>query len=139
MTPDQLAAKHVLVADDNQAMARVIGFNLQRCGFTTTVTNDGTQAWEKLQRETFDLLITDYQMPEMDGIELCRRVRECRQHDAMGIFMLTAKCFELDTRTMQQELGVTLTMAKPFSLVDLVHAAQQYLGTETHFLPAASK
>ena len=139
MTSDQPASKSVLVADDNQAMARVIGFNLQRCGFAVTVTHDGTDAWQHLQERTFDLLVTDYQMPEMDGMQLCRHIRGDARHNAMSIFMLTAKSFEIETDVLKNQLGITLTMAKPFSLVDLVRTAQQHLGVEAHFAPAASK
>ncbi|MBP87031.1 MAG: hypothetical protein CMJ64_10000 [Planctomycetaceae bacterium] len=58
---------HILLAEDNLALARIICFNLEAAGFQVTVARDGQEAWECAQHAKFDLVITDYGMPRMTG------------------------------------------------------------------------
>ncbi len=67
------ADKRILVADDNAALALVVRFHLEQAGFQVTVARNGKEAWKLLQSQAFDLLVTDQQMPELSGCELCAR------------------------------------------------------------------
>jgi CheY-like chemotaxis protein len=60
----------ILIAEDNRILSDVMRFNLQKAGFEVTVAENGTIAVEHLQLQAFDLLITDYQMPGLDGEQL---------------------------------------------------------------------
>lgn len=113
----------VLVAEDNASLARVISFTLRKAGFDVCQTNDGAVAWDQAQQTTFDLIVTDQQMPEMNGLELCTRVREQPQHAAVPIVLLTAKGMEIDSERVKESYGVTEMLLKPFSPTRLAQIA----------------
>jgi len=121
-----VAGKRVLVAEDNRVMSDVIRFNLQRTGAHVTVASTGSKALEMLLAEDFDALLSDYQMPGLNGEELCRSVRNCGRNEQIPIVMISAKGYEIDKSRLQQELGLTRFLHKPFSarqMVDVVHEA----------------
>ena len=99
----------ILIAEDEPPLAFALQFSLERAGFVVAVTHDGCEAWELLQRDTFDLLITDDQMPKMTGSELCRRIREAPRFAQLPVIMLTGK--ELG----REQLGWGEVIPKPFS------------------------
>ncbi|MBI3866022.1 MAG: response regulator [Planctomycetia bacterium] len=118
----------VLVVEDNRVMADVMRFNFSRAGFEVTVAANGRAAWGSLQDGPFHLLVTDYQMPEMDGGELCRRIRSESRFSDLRIILLTAKGLELNRDRMMRDLGVNLILHKPFSPRQLVAAAEELTG-----------
>ena len=99
----------ILVAEDEPPLAFALQFSLERAGFVVAVAHDGGEAWELLQRDTFDLLITDDQMPKMTGSELCQRIREEPHFAQLPVIMLTGK--ELG----REQLGWGEVIPKPFS------------------------
>ncbi len=117
----------VLVVEDNATLATVIRFNLARAGFRVTVARNGLAAWQLVQDEKFDVIVTDHQMPEMDGCEFCTRMRTLENYRSVPVILLTAKRLELDLARLRDELGVVDAFPKPFSPVQLVQAVQQYL------------
>lgn len=112
--------RRILVVEDNPAMANVIRFNLQNAGMETETAGNGREAWLRLQEQDFDLVITDYQMPEMDGRQLCLAIRQCPRHRDIPIILLTAKELELDAMSILEELKVTRVCQKPFSPSELI-------------------
>ena len=82
--------KNILVVEDNRVTADVVRFNLERAGFVVSMCGNGRQAVELLESERFDLIITDYQMPKMDGEEFCRHVRQNDRHAEVPIFLVSA-------------------------------------------------
>jgi two-component system, chemotaxis family, chemotaxis protein CheY len=121
------STKHILVAEDNAALASVVRFNLERAGFRVTVANDGLQAWENLQHDTYDLLLTDQQMPEMTGCELCQTLRSVPDFADLPVILLTAKGMELELPRLRDELKITATFLKPFSPKEIVKAVEECL------------
>jgi DNA-binding response OmpR family regulator len=117
--------KRILLADDNRAIATVVQFVLEQAGFEVMLACNGQEAWELLQQERFDLLITDHQMPEMSGSELCQRIREDWQLAALPIFMLTGR--ELDPKRLREQFNLTEVMSKPFSPRELIARVQDCL------------
>jgi DNA-binding response OmpR family regulator len=99
----------ILVAEDDPPLAFALQFGLERAGFVVAVAHDGGEAWELLQRDTFDLLITDDQMPKMTGSELCRRLREDPHFAQLPVIMLTGK------EPGREQLGWAEVIPKPFS------------------------
>jgi CheY-like chemotaxis protein len=112
-------------------MADVMRFNFNRVGFSTKVALNGRIAWDLLQTETFELLVTDFQMPVMDGEELCRRIRSDSRFAELPIILLTAKGLEIDRDRLTRELGLSLILYKPFSPRQLVAAAEEFAAGKT--------
>lgn len=124
---EDLSAQRILIAEDNRALARVTAFNLRRGGFDVAVVPNGREAWERLGQEHFDLVITDQQMPEMAGLELCAAMRNNDIHASTPIVFLTAKGLELDHRRLEEEFGVNRTYCKPFSPSEIVAGVREIL------------
>lgn len=123
----QAARPELLVADDNRVIADVIRLNLERAGFGVRVARDGVEAWNLLQSQAFDLMITDYQMPGMTGEELCRKLRNDARLVGLPVILLSAKGLELDMPQLTQELALSAIMFKPFSPVKLIECVEHSL------------
>jgi CheY-like chemotaxis protein len=118
-------AKHILVAEDNAATAAVIRFNLERKGLDVTIAGSGLAAWNLLQEEDFDLVISDVQMPGISGSELCQRMRQVPALADIPIIMLTAKSFEMDPDAYLERLTVSAIVPKPFSPRELARLVER--------------
>ncbi len=119
--------KRILIAEDNAALASVVRFNLERAGFQVTVACNGRVAWETVQEQDFDLIVTDEQMPEMTGCEFCANLRSVDEFKNVPVIMLTAKGMELELPRLKQELGIAATFLKPFSPKEIVKAVEDQL------------
>jgi len=118
----------ILVCEDNGALSAVICFNLVRAGFQVTAVTNGRLALEALQKNTFDLVLSDQQMPMMTGIQLCEHIRQLPAHRQTPFILLTAKCMEIDVTRLQNTLGLTKALPKPFSPSELVNCIEEALG-----------
>ncbi len=127
----QEAAPHILVCEDSTALACVVRFNLERAGYRVTVAKNGRLAWEFVQQQPFDLVITDEQMPEMTGSQFCARMRRLEAFADIPVILLTAKSFELDLARLRDQLGITATFSKPFSPSQLVIAVENFLTADS--------
>ena len=123
---------NVLVVEDNKALAGVVRLTLDQAGFAPTLAPNGRVAWELLQQEHFHLVVTDYQMPEMDGKELILRMQRDERLSDLPVILLTARGLELDLDVVRDEWGVMDVMFKPFSPRELLQKIQSYL-TPTEF------
>ncbi len=103
--------KLILVVDDEVRMIRFVRMNLELEGFAVTEANNGLQALEKVRDELPDLVLLDVMMPEMDGFETLKRIREV---STVPVIMLTVKGDEED-RIRGLELGADDYVTKPFS------------------------
>jgi len=117
----------VLLCDDEKHILRAAEIKLTRCGYQVECAIDGQEAWEAIQRNLPDILVTDLQMPRVDGLELCRRVRENDETRHLPILMLTAKGFEQSHREMVSQFEVIAIIAKPFSPRDLAQTVEKVL------------
>ena len=122
---DTVSNKRVLVAEDNVSLSIVLRFNLQEGGFDVVTATNGREAWQLAQGSSFDLVISDEQMPEMSGLEFCRRYRDTDEGRHVPIVLLTAKKLELDECQISQELGISQILGKPFSPRGLVRLARE--------------
>lgn len=118
---------NILLCDDEYPILRAAEFKLNRAGYNVTCGNDGQEAWEIIQQRKPDLLVTDYQMPRMNGLELCKQVRSCAETSDLPIIMLTAKGFELSLDDIQTEFGVIELLSKPFSPRELLQLVDDTL------------
>jgi two-component system chemotaxis response regulator CheY len=117
----------ILVCEDNVALSGVVCFNLVRAGFQVTNVSNGRLALEALQKDTFDLVLSDQQMPMMTGIQLCEHLRELPAHHRTPFILLTAKCMEIDFVKLQQTLGISAALPKPFSPSELINCIEETL------------
>ena len=106
----------VLVVDDEQDILDLVRYHLEREGYQVVGCRDGKAALDLVSREQPDLVILDLLMPRVDGLEVCRRLR---QDSAIPIVMLTAKAEETD-KMVGLELGADDYVTKPFSPRELV-------------------
>jgi two-component system, chemotaxis family, chemotaxis protein CheY len=119
----------VLVCEDNSALSGVVCFNLLRAGFEVTPVTNGRLALDALTKETYDLVLSDQQMPLMTGIQLCEHVRQLPGYKQTPFILLTAKCMEIDIGKLKQTLGLTKALPKPFSPSELVNCIKEALTT----------
>jgi two-component system OmpR family response regulator len=106
----------ILVADDDPHISEVICFALQKAGMKTTSVGDGAAALREFERRPHDLVVLDVGMPEMDGLEVCRRLRSISD---TPILFLSARDEEID-RVLGLEMGGDDYVTKPFSPRELV-------------------
>ncbi len=120
-------ARKILIVDDNVALARVIQFAMDSAGFETVTASNGRIAFELASESQFDMVITDQQMPEMTGIDLCSSLRSMPEYKNCPIILLTAKGLELELPSLQDEYEIDATFSKPFSPSALVKTANELL------------
>lgn len=107
----------ILVIEDNRDIASLIALHLRDSGFVVTLAHDGVSGIELAEHGDFDLLVLDLMLPGLDGLSICKRLRQ-REH-YLPILMLTAKSSEFD-RVLGLELGADDYLTKPFSMLELV-------------------
>jgi DNA-binding response OmpR family regulator len=108
---------HILVVDDERAIRRLLRMYLDEAGFTVTEARDGAEALRKMRAGGIDLVLLDLMIPEVDGLEVCRRVRT--DHPGVPVIMLTAREDEA-SRVTGLEMGADDYVTKPFSGRELV-------------------
>jgi len=103
----------ILVAEDEYATQKSLGYFLAQWGYEATLCKNGEEAWEAFQREHFSIVITDWLMPKMDGLELIRRIRALPREEYTYVILLSVK----SSREEQLEgfdIGVDDFIVKPF-------------------------
>ncbi len=116
---DGIPETHVLVVDDDDAIRDLLCDFLQDNQMITHQAADHTQMWQRLQTHQPDVIILDINMPQRNGIELCRALRESPDYRLVPIIMLTARTSSLDT-IMGLETGADDYVAKPFEPLELL-------------------
>lgn len=125
------ASKRILVVDDSLTVRELERKLLQAAGYAVSVAIDGMDGWNALRAETFDLLITDIDMPRMDGIELVSLVRRDKRLQAMPVMVVSYKDREEDRRR-GLEAGADYYLAKAsFHDQALLEAVQVLIGAST--------
>ncbi len=106
----------ILVIEDEKPMAESIKYSLEKEGYETGLAFDGPSGWRMFEEEHFDLLILDLMLPGLDGLEICKKVRQAGE---VPVIMLTAKDSELD-KVLGLELGADDYLTKPFGMRELL-------------------
>src|SRR5437588_808719 len=128
-------AKRILLAEDEVALRDFVSRNLRARGFEVLEASNGLEAMALWEREVPHLLILDIMMPRMDGLEVCRRVRE---HSAVPIIVLTALDAESD-KVAALDLGADDYLTKPFGVEELMARVRAVLRrTQWETVPPAS-
>ena len=113
---DSEAKKRILIVEDEKSISEILEYTITRQGYEAVCAFDGATALELALEGNFDLILLDVMLPQMDGFEVCRRVREVLD---TPIIMLTAREEENDKVT-GLELGADDYMTKPFSHAELI-------------------
>jgi DNA-binding response OmpR family regulator len=114
-----MAASRVLIVEDEPDIRDLLVFHLERDGFQVTKCKSGAEALRLVRSAQPDLVLLDLMLPEIDGLEVCRRLRHDPTTQAVPIVMLTARDDEVD-RVLGLELGADDYVIKPFSPRELV-------------------
>jgi two-component system phosphate regulon response regulator PhoB len=108
----------VLVVEDEDALATLLQYNLEKEGYTVSVAGDGEDALIQAEEVTPDLVLVDWMLPKVSGIEVCRRLRGRQETANVPIIMLTARGEETD-RVRGLDTGADDYVVKPFSMTEL--------------------
>lgn len=123
--------RQVLLCEDECHILRAAELKLKRAGFDVVCTSDGQEGWEQIERETPDLVVTDCQMPRLDGISLIERLRTHEMTKHLPVIILSAKGYELNKVDLVERLGVSAVLPKPFSPRELLRCVDQILAAPT--------
>jgi len=118
----------IVACDDEAHITRAISMKLTKAGFDVVTASDGQMGWELIQQEKPSLVISDLQMPRMDGLSLCRMIRSTPETAEIPFILLTAKGFGLDQDELISELKLSALAVKPFSPRELLKLVQETLG-----------
>ncbi|WP_085523725.1 response regulator transcription factor [Tuberibacillus sp. Marseille-P3662] len=110
-------SERILVVDDEISIVTLLEYNLNKAGYEVITATDGNMAFELARKETPDLILLDLMLPEIDGLDVCKQIRQEQQ--MIPIVMLTAKDGEFD-KVLGLELGADDYIAKPFSPREVV-------------------
>ena len=118
--------KVILVVDDSATVRKFVSASLTMQGFNVITACDGMDALEKLPSWTFDLVITDLNMPNMDGFELIRSLRENPQYRELPVIILSSLD---DSGSMEKgkALGISSYLVKPFSLEKIQYEVSKHI------------
>lgn len=119
---------HILIVDDYAVTQRVLRVQLQMLGHTAVAVGSAAEALKRLQQETFDIGIFDLAMPDMNGLELMRRVRMQPNTQTLPVIMLTASAADGD-RVHAQLAGANQFLTKPVESQELKSAIDKCLET----------
>jgi phosphate regulon transcriptional regulator PhoB len=111
--------KKILIAEDDHDLVKLLKYNLEKEGFKTAHTSDGSLVLAEIRRDEPDLVILDLMMPGIDGLEICRQIRRHEKYASLSVLMLTARSEEAD-RVVGLEIGADDYVTKPFSMRELI-------------------
>jgi DNA-binding response OmpR family regulator len=107
--------RKILVVEDEWKIARFLQMELEHEGFQTAIETNGRRAFDRIMQEDFDLILLDLMLPEMDGVEVCRRVRELSE---VPIIMVTARD-DIEAKVTGLDSGANDYLTKPFAIPEL--------------------
>jgi CheY-like chemotaxis protein len=124
-----MADKKVLVVDDEIHIVHVVTIKLRNNGYDVVSASDGAEAYELACSEQPDIVVTDYHMPVMSGLELIEKLRETPQTADVPVIILTARSFAVEEQRKRQ-LRISKCLSKPFSPKELLRDIEDVLYQE---------
>jgi len=126
--------KRILLCDDEAHILRAAEFKFKRAGYEVFCAFDGQEGWEQLLEHRPDIVVTDCQMPRLNGLQLAERIHTTPETSGLPVIMLSAKGFELSGPEIRAKFGIRALVAKPFSPRELFQRVEATLTGEA--LPA---
>jgi len=114
----------ILAVDDSASMRQMVSFTLRNAGFDVVEAVDGEDAFDKARQRPFDLVLTDQNMPRLDGISLTRRLRETDNFKTTPILILTTESSE-QMKQAGRSAGATGWLVKPFNPAKLIEVIRK--------------
>jgi DNA-binding response OmpR family regulator len=122
--------KRILLCDDEMHILRAAEFKFKRAGFDVVCASDGQEGWEQIVLRRPDIVVTDCQMPRLNGLQLAERIKSTPETSDLPVIMLSAKGFELSPQELFERFGIRCLMAKPFSPRELFARVEAVLSGE---------
>lgn len=119
----------ILLCDDEIHILNASKFKFQRAGYEVLTASDGEEAWPIIEREQPRLVVTDFQMPRLTGLELVQRMRAHEHSAHIPVVLLTAKGLELSSQEICQQYQISLVVHKPFSPRSLLETVEKLLAS----------
>ena len=116
----------ILAVDDSPSMRKMVSFTLVGAGYQVVEAVDGLDAFEKAQEQAFDLVLTDQNMPRLDGLGLTRKLRQQPQFKSTPILMLTTESSDL-MKQAGRAAGATGWLVKPFDPARLIEVIKKVI------------
>lgn len=120
-------AKKILTVDDSISMRQMVSFTLTEAGYDVTEAKDGQDGLNKAQNQYFDLIFTDQNMPNIDGLTFIQMLRCLPEHEKTPILMLTTEASD-EMKKLGRAAGATGWLAKPFDPQKLLSVVKKVLG-----------
>ncbi len=120
-------SKNVLTVDDSPSLRQMVAFTLKGAGYRVVEAADGRDGLAKARAEHFELVLTDQNMPQMDGLQLIEALRAIPDYKRVPIVMLTTES-SADMKTKGRAAGATGWMVKPFDPSRLLEVVQKVIG-----------
>ena len=114
-----MTGKKVLVVDDEVHIVHVVAIKLRNNDYEVISADNGAEAYELACQERPDIIVSDFQMPVMSGLELVEKLRQCEETKDIPVIMLTARSFAIP-KEQQEELQISCCLSKPFSPKELL-------------------
>jgi CheY-like chemotaxis protein len=114
-----MTGKRVLIVDDEVHIVHVVAIKLRNNGYEVISAENGAEAYELACKEKPDIIVSDFQMPVMSGLELVEKLRECDETEDIPVIMLTARSFAI-SKEQQEDLRISSCLSKPFSPKELL-------------------
>jgi two-component system, chemotaxis family, chemotaxis protein CheY len=121
-------SKSILTVDDSASLRKMLSFCLKSAGYKVVEAEDGVDGLAKASAESFDLVLTDQNMPRMDGLTLIARLKELPRYRGVPILMLTTESSP-EMKNRGREAGATGWLVKPFDPVKLTSVVDRLIGT----------
>jgi len=121
-----MAERKVLVVDDEIHIVHVVAIKLRNNGFEVITAANGAEAFELAREEKPDIIVTDFQMPVMTGVQLVEKLRQCEQTKDIPVIMLTARGFAVEDG-QKKDLQISELLSKPFSPKELLRSIEDIL------------
>jgi two-component system chemotaxis response regulator CheY len=119
-------SKSILVVDDTRSMRAMVAAVLQGAGYDVAQAGDGIEALELARTRVFDLVVTDHNMPRMDGVTLVSELRQLSNYDAVALIVLSTEASP-ELKQKGREAGATGWMAKPFDPQRMLDIVGQFI------------
>ena len=116
--------KRILTVDDSNSVRQMVAFTLRKAGYDVSEAVDGKEGLTKVAAEKFDFIITDLNMPNMDGIQMIAAVRKLPGYAFIPILMLTTES-QAEKKDAGRKAGATGWIVKPFNADQLIAVAQK--------------
>ena len=120
-------SKTILTVDDSKSLRQMVAFSLKAAGFTVVEAEDGEDGLAKAREHDIDLVLTDQNMPKMDGLTLIRELRATVAYTRKPILMLTTESSD-EMKNKGRAVGATGWLVKPFDPVKLIAVVNKVLG-----------